>query len=351
MMFNHIQTTMTLKRARAIFFLLVCLALSCLTGCSPNRVSTTLDEYVERLARVMDDKAPNVNFTPTQTFPSKAELRQEVQSLSLNVREFLNLPNCRLSTLVAERNTALGKTQPPSQRFVYEVTVTQALQECADTATDESVQKQLRELAFAKQSQLSANYANLLQTSDELILAFSQAQGVFAGDSSDGLHATIAALQYLTAVNPQQSRLAVQSEQLEEHLQSLLQHRLPAKLWRTQSHLAESLQTINAWLAPLFKELNCKSTDGAQRAEILRNVFMLFFAEQIQPLAAQVNTYHYQLSPVLTELLKAPNLSPKLLDSVQQRIDAHDIYSAAVREHIELWQDLFSRCAITVTAQ
>ena len=169
-----------------------------ITSCSQHQnLPEAMQDYHQRLARILDTEAIDVELSASINFPSKSEVFREPQALNFNFREFYALPNCRLNTLIAERNTGLGKTQLPSQRFIYESDLLIALAECVQISDDEALKNKLTKVLEAKRNQYPNNYANLLQTSDEIVLSFTRSKGFVSGDLSDGLQETQIALQYL----------------------------------------------------------------------------------------------------------------------------------------------------------
>jgi len=110
----------------------VVMAVSLLQGCfgAPS-IDDTMDEYTTRLSRVLDkpltqealsqEASPDSTFVaasnialPSHTYPTLAELGNNVNPLNINIREFYAIQDCELGRIVAERNTALGKTHSTS---------------------------------------------------------------------------------------------------------------------------------------------------------------------------------------------------------------------------------------------
>ena len=186
-----------------LFILFILLGVN---GCSQHQsLHNAIEEYHARLARVLDVEAPEADFNADLGFSSRQSYFSDMPTVSLNVREFFNIPNCPLSSLIAERNTGLGKTQLPSQRYVYEVELVSAITYCLNNAEESAIKQKLAEILATKKTQLPINYANLITTSEETWLALSQANGFISGDSSDGLNPTLSALRYLLDVSPDNS--------------------------------------------------------------------------------------------------------------------------------------------------
>lgn len=329
-----------------LFILFILLVVN---GCSQHQsLHNAIEEYHVRVARVLDVEAPEADFKADLGFASRQSYFSEMPTVSLNVREFFNIPNCPLSSLIAERNTGLGKTHLPSQRYLYEVELVSAITYCLNNAEESAIKQKLAEILTTKKTQLPVNYANLITTSEETWLALSQANGFISGDSSDGLNPTLSALRYLLNVSPVNSTSDVlSSEQLEDALQALKRSRLMARQWRSQQLIIDWFTQTNPWLSEHVDTITCQSPASEAQAKILRNVFMLFFAEQIQPIASQINHYHFQLEPLLEAFDEHHILPQQWRDSVQKNIRQHQEYREVMREHVIIWQGLFKRCGLS----
>ncbi|MDM7861118.1 DUF3080 family protein [Alteromonas sp. ASW11-36] len=328
-------------RLNVVALLLVLLA----SGCSRHQeLPDALYEYHQRLARVLDVDALEVSFVYDKRFNNRQSMYQEPDTISINVREFFNLPDCSLSTIIAERNTALGKAHLPSQRFVYEVELLQGLQACIDVTRQGEVKDKLISLHRLKSNHLPINYSNLLATSDEVFLSLTQSPGFISGDASDGFHESISAWQYLRDIRATENS-EIDSTELENHLKTLEQTRLLARQWRSQQILIQWLTASNVWLSSLLNDWQCDSLQQQQKATTLRNVFSLFFADKIQPIASQLNHYHYQLLPIIQSLIDDPVITASWREAARQHLTAeHEEYRAAMMAHIKIWQTLFAQC-------
>ena len=321
-------------------------------GCSQHQnLPTAIEDYHQRLARVLDTETLNVEFLANLPFPTKSDVYRQPQPISFNFREFYSLPNCRLNTLIAERNTGLGKTQLPSQRFIYETDMLAALNDCIEISEDEKIKNKLGEVLQEKQKQYADSYANLMQSSDEVTLSFAHASGFVSGDPSDGLHQTQIALQYLLKLNNLNLQEAsVDGAQLEASLKDLIQFRLVARMWRSQQLITQWFEAITPWLENHTAELICTNRSDRETLQYLNNVFMLYFVEEIQPIAGQLNNYHYKLLPVLQSFSNNVQLDPEWRGSIITHIsNQHQNYKQAMQNHIVVWQTLLKRCGMSPT--
>ena len=407
----------------------IVIAVGFLQGCfgAPS-IDDTMDEYTTRLSRVLDKpllenerplidthltdspfiasplNANNSLALPSQTYPTLSELGNNVTTLNINIREFYAIQDCELGRIVAERNTALGKTQLPSQRLQYEHRVLNALADCEARlkAADNPIASTVAEWREQKQAQYQSVWANVVQTSTEMKLGLSMAGTPLQASENKDAKASVNALNFInglaetlkhdsvvegklkakhlsegdasTAIaNFEDARFvdtnivdtntiektndinvevsASDSGELEQQLQIIASSRLPAKLWQTQAILHNRLASLNHVLAPALNSVQCKNGITSDKATILRNVFYLYFIEEIQPIASTLNSYHYQLQPLWKQWLENAALSAPFKAHIRTHaIDNFVQYSATMKAHVTLWQDFLGRCNLSPTA-
>lgn len=303
-----------------------------------------LSDYQQRLANVLDASAPQALPAPTLALPSVRDMRAQTAQLSIKLNEFYALQECPVATLIAERNTALGRTQLPSTRYVHEVRLIAGLQDCLARTQDEKMRTQLLSWLSAKQADLSANWVNLMLTSEETQKAFGTNQGLIAGDESDNLSSVSQALSGLVSLAQTPSD---DIAQVEAQLKQLADSPLPARLWRSQRLLGDTLAQTTQWLNTHTETISCKNNATKQRAEYLNNVFRLYFIGKIQPLAASLNQYHYAIEESFQTLLNHAEVTPVFKDHLQRQLAHYTRYQQQLREHVMFWQRFLRRCGMS----
>jgi hypothetical protein len=322
----------------------LCLCLS-IFGCSNgDKLHSHLADYQARMANVLNVDSINVPAVTLPNYPKIKNLDHQVPEQSIKLFEFYQLKHCSLYTLIAQRNTSLGRLQLPSTRFVYEKALLIALSDCIQKTTDPSLKESLQEWYAIKQQNIGASWASLMQFSSELKRTFSSNSGSIEGSKYDSLVQTKQALDFLMQVN---QNPMLSSEELEKHLKNLNTQPLPAKLWYSQLLLTQHLSYLTPWLIQNTSDLNC-AQGSKDKVKYLSNVFQLFFIEKIQPIAGQINNYHYQLSPIFEQLIQHPDLSvayKQYIQALGQQEFAE--YQQAMQKHIMFWQELFKRCNLS----
>jgi hypothetical protein len=390
--------------------------LATLFGCfGGDTVKQSIEDYAERLSRVLDTPLPDTFndkiTTPLPKLADSATLKHTLEGVSINLREFYALQDCELGTVVAERNTSLGKSQLPSQRLAYESKLLSVLKSCeaalvaSDRVSDSEnadknalkKNKALAETIASWREQKSQDYsktwANLIQGSQELRLALNTPERLFSVENNKDALSSVNALFYLSSLNnmpfsydetaskqsaktltTNQNRVGdasegdkgsasgkvidkspidieeslIDSSELEQQLQIIRSARLPATLWHTQQTLTQNLSLLTELLTTELDAVSCPEGRASDKAKILRNVFYLFFIEEIQPVGSLVNQYHYKLTPLWEDWLKQPSLHEEFKNYIkQQSQNGFDEYSHAMKAHVNLWQGFLGRCNLS----
>ena len=367
----------------------ISVAMFALLGCfGGSTVKQSIDDYAARLSRVLDTPLPD-SFndkitTPLPKLADSATLKHAIEGVNINLREFYALQDCELGTVVAERNTSLGKSQLPSQRLVYESKLLNVLRSCEAALTKENESNQ-RNAALAatiaswreqKTQDYSKTWANLVQGSQELRLALNTPERLFSVENNRDALSSVNALYYINslsnkelllsdmyssntassdteteATNENNSESIIESSELEQQLKIIRSARLPATLWHTQQTLTQNLSLLTNLLETQLDAVSCPEGRASDKAKILRNVFYLFFIEEIQPVGSLVNQYHYKLAPLWEDWLAQPSLHEEFKRYIrQQSQDGFNQYSSAMKAHVNLWQGFLGRCNLSPVA-
>ena len=367
----------------------ISVAMFALLGCfGGSTVKQSIDDYAARLSRVLDTPLPD-SFndkitTPLPKLADSATLKHAIEGVNINLREFYALQDCELGTVVAERNTSLGKSQLPSQRLVYESKLLNVLRSCEAALTKENESNQ-RNAALAatiaswreqKTQDYSKTWANLVQGSQELRLALNTPERLFSVENNKDTLSSVNALYYINslsnkevllsdmyfsntapsdteteATNENNSESIIESSELEQQLKIIRSARLPATLWHTQQTLTQNLSLLTNMLETELDAVSCPEGRASDKAKILRNVFYLFFIEEIQPVGSLVNQYHYKLAPLWEDWLAQPSLHEEFKRYIrQQSQDGFNQYSSAMKAHVNLWQGFLGRCNLSPVA-
>ena len=319
-----------------------------LGACSKqNQLEKDLEAYADRLESFTGIVVDDVDNRYSLNLAPKTSLKQDVPDFTINLREFYAFNECSLNQLVAQRNTALGKMQLPSARFAYETQLIAQMRACADflrsaDGKNEELVNKLESWTITKQASLPLVWANLITQSNETYGMLSKSSGFIQGNASDDFQGTKQALRYLISSKTEHP---VDLSALEGHLQQLDNSNLLSKKWRSQLLVKRQLDAMSALLTQYLQTNTCNTPAQEKDLNIMRNIFTLFFAEKIQPVGGELNRYHYQLSPIIAELLAIHDWPESFSSFVKtHHFVEHEEYKASMQKHIELWQSLFRRC-------
>ena len=327
--------------------LVIIISLTLLSSCGfQPGINDDIDDYAARLSRVTGTDIVFSSPVTTFEYPADNQLSWPLQTFEISLTEFYSLQSCELGTLVAERNTTLGKQQDQAAAFAYELSLLNTLDNCIAALDGKSkgLAQKLQDWQQRKRQQLPEVWGNLLQTARESKLAFSQSPELLSVERKDDDSAAVTALAYLVSLS---DKTDVSLNELNRQLKVLDSSRLPAKIWRTQDLLAARLSDLTRALKLTLPGVPCENGRASEQAEILRNVFYLFFIEKIQPAGSRLNHFQYQLAPVYEQLLVSPAVHPAFKQYIEARNSDFQAYQTAMSEHVKLWQSFLGRCNLS----
>ncbi|TBX27310.1 hypothetical protein TK45_00730 [Bowmanella sp. JS7-9] len=264
----------------------------------------------------------------------------EADALQITLSDFHQLKGCAAQSLIAERNTTLGKLQAPSQRFLYQRALLEALGTCQTSNSDDTLVKKLAGWQQDLQARQPYSIARLVDQSREITNSLTNSgQGIV---SEESYSASLAAFSYLARVVTQQVK--ADSKTLETHLQQIDRQRLPKRLYNQFKMQAHYLNALNDWQNNLT--FTCPNGRAGKSVEYAVNVFNRYFIQGIQADAGQANQLYYTLMPTLETLKSVELVSPEFRTNIDAITLAFNASQQAIREHVTFWQDVYRRCEI-----
>lgn len=298
-----VRTTNNFIKCVALFSS-VLITSSCGWQQSPNDI---FSEYRERLTNVLgnDSIAPFGAFE----FIKLPRYRENDNQQRIELKRFYQLPECGIKTIIAERNTSLGKLSSPSNRLHYEITLQQALAKClAIVSSEESVN--IKELQWKKLGTLKMAVSQLLNGSMDIRNSISS-PGLFIdeeaayGTSSVAWQDLLSQLQPLLANNINDTditRIDWQHSRLERNLRSLAEEKLVSRLINTFAVFNHHLPVVTAGLVETQRALQCHNPKTKQQIEYVGNISQLFFIKKLQPIVSKANDSYYKIMATLKAL-------------------------------------------------
>lgn len=307
------------------------------------------DVYVTRLERVLDRDAPEIEIQPLQ-FPPPRQLEGRKSDAELSVREFLSLRGCRLHTVLAHRNSQMGKVASQSQRLFNDLEILATGPECVEQLKNKDLATKLAKLIARKQAQLPQQLAHALLQQNEN-RAFWQ-----AGNES-----------HLQAYSPAQKSIAHLAEfsrevlagrtnfsdternQVERHLGELRFGQGGDALFES-NRLLVALARADALINARLQQPLCFNAQTTPAARHFQTVVTKIFVQQVQPVSIQLQKIDRDLLEDYDrwEDLLLPFASPAYQHWTQRRRQRMQQRQQAPSQHVARVQQLFSQCGLTV---
>lgn len=228
-----------------------------LVGCGGGDASDTLLRDYQRALAERLDLTPPAHATPRNigAFPELRERRVSIPETREGMLDIYALRECHITTLVAERNSTLGRVAPASQRWQYELELWRRLASCLSGEVPGRLAAEdlarLERLTAIKREQLPRATWNGLFGSEEWAQSFSRVSSVLAPDALAPPSEQLAALDYLNELSRapfEANRPLPSPEALEGHLRALNDRPYTAQLLRTLLLAEQRLAEANALL-------------------------------------------------------------------------------------------------------
>lgn len=339
--------------------MLAALATFGLSACEPfSQPESMFDEYVKRVARVLDVEAVLTSPGLPPELPRRRERGRTIAPIEMSMLDFLALYGCELQHVVGERNSSLGKVMHPASLLDYELRFLRSATDCLASISSGSVRDKLTDVIARKRLALPDAVWNAVWISPEIENLFTRSRGPLGVDLDQNamsemegaLTLLIVALRRMEsgdlgvdykAFDPVYRRWQVQplAGQL---LQSavLTTHRLNDAAMIVESRLGDR---------PL-----CHKGRGNRQAEIMRSMFLSVYIGHVQPYIAAVQRSRQALLPHLRALAELPGADPNgaveryALQAFGEQAE-YGIWAdfdQTVRRHTLAWQRLLDQCGM-----
>lgn len=338
--------------------MLILLSITALcVGCQPTPdAERQMDNYLERVARVLkQDVAPfDTNQLSHYRLPERRERLYDIPTERISLLDLLiDVNQCKpLQQRIAERNSVLGKVMPWSSRLGYEGELIRALDNCRHTLENDPQQQDLltslNDIAERKRSQLPAVFWNAINASSETenYLRFANEPLPVSEILSDE---ALPALQQLTAIgNALPERLPPPTSELDPLFQALQRSPHSSQLITALAQTRHGLHQATTMLRARPANYLCPMNQPSERSKILLNVFVLFYAGEIQPYLAQLQRLGEPWAEQIRQLRAVPHIPPATAQALDQLVGTPaslwGSYRQAVEEHTRAWQDVLGAC-------
>ncbi len=336
-----------------------------LTACAEPGGQALLEDYASRVSNVLEVDIRLDLPAAAQEIPALPARRDRVLP-TINLREGVidvwNFEQCGMISIIAERNSSLGKMMLPSQKMRYEIRFFQALQDCraqmlALPAPDESQLgfiKRLENIYKIKRQNLPAEIWNGIYNSEEMSEQFARGKPAFAlnEEATGEVQRALGQMHALAKLANADPVIAPEwLDNIEDNYYAFYSNHLGARLLTTLPMLIQVLdRTATAINKRLEQEPFCYPGHRPPRANNLLNVFRKYYAGQIQPYLAQVQRegrQWLQRHDEIMGLLPAPVAMQAYrlrVVSISAEGGLWQQWQRAVRRHTQDWQDILGQC-------
>lgn len=331
-------------------FYLALLVLFSLSSCTQeNTASHLLNNYLTRLARVLDLEKPRITPSPVPHMPAAAQLQQDAAPVKIDLLDYWAFRECGLTLILSERNSVLGRVMLPSQLLHIDGRILRQLRYCEEQLKDPELLQLTQQLLAEKHAQWPVRYWNATIAAPELHRFWSSATTPLKPGEEATYTPAEAALHELQLLPQKLEASAAWPEItiLESHYQQLDAYALGGKLLQSLQLAHDYLLAANELLARATNQKNlCPRGNALKELDYARNVMRNYFVGEVQPWLAAINQRASLLLPRYQALVaqQDPQLQPLIVPFQQQVMQLHQDFLKQNRAHVAHWQALFDTC-------
>ncbi|MBU2955130.1 DUF3080 domain-containing protein [Marinobacter sp. F3R08] len=330
-----------------------------LAGCNPfSEAGPMMDEYVERLARVLEAPPQFSEIDSANQLPRRRDRVLTVPELDMGMLDFLSLYGCELQYVVGEKNSVMGRVMQPLNRLRYEVRFIEAARECLPEIEDEDFSDELEEAIESKLESLPIAIWNATWGVEEIEKLFTLAKGYYpvAAEGNpvsdlavdiDRLNAAVARLRADDLTVSLEFAGSVHQRWQAEYRAGQLINSALLLTARLQDGTRLLMQRIEG--RPL-----CLNGQPNNQSDIVQNMFFSVYIEKIQPYMSSVRQARTALIEPFEHLARIQtDVMPERFADWYQRHLSQDApkglwqeLDAAMMEHTRAWQELLGQCGM-----
>ncbi len=282
-------------------WLLLLLSTSFITGCIDTDPAQSLVEtYAERTSRAIDvdfDLQLNKTAELYPTLPDRRDRTESLIPITEGLIDVLDLKQCGLIDLIAQRNTSLGKLAGGSQRLIYELEFIPKARDCQTLLTGDErkveVLDRVTEINQIKSENWPKQIWNSLYISAEMEQHFSLGGSPIPPEADYSTAELMLTMQRFAEIaqthRDDDWQTPSFTNKLERDYETLYRSNFGSEWLASMALLTQVLeQTSEAINQRLNGRPICFNQRQNQKSEILWNVFMKFYVNSLQPYIAHV---------------------------------------------------------------
>lgn len=329
-------------------------------ACDPfSSPDSMMDEYLSRLARVLDVEANHTAVESVMLMPRTRDRRVEVPELDINMLDFFSLYGCGLQVVVGERNSSMGRLMTPLNHLRYDIRFIAAAQQCLPEIHNLKLKKRLHQAIEQKQQRLSLTSWNAIWAGEAMAELLSLSKGYFTieDETNAELGQLVAGLELTRDTIKQllNTKQKVDLEPLGEVQQRWTFGHQAGQLLNSAKRLTHRLDEATVLMEKrLQKKPLCYLSKPNQQAKRVEGVFFRVYIARIQPYISAVSRAGKQVFDLLDDLatLQSNAMPASFMQYYQQVIDRSNTegiwrqFEQAVKRHTKSWQALLKQCGM-----
>ena len=330
-------------------WLILVLGIGLSQGCTwQPPAEAMLDDYLERLARVLRQPEVDLQRQAPQRMPRPRELRVELEAIRINLVEFWGFRDCGLTPILSERNSILGRVMPDSRHLHMDGRILLQLDYCKTELEDPELLALARELAELKRAQWPGRYWNATLAAPEMQSFWSPSRGSLDPQDKISFRTSQTALSYLATLPERLKEDRWPAiDDLEQQYQTLEQQPQGGKLLQSLQISLDYLKAANGLLADAIENASlCPQGRVYRELDYARQVMTGRYVGKLQPWFAQLDRGAQQLFGQYHQLVRqqSPELQTRIQPFVNWMWTLHTSFQQQNREHVAHWQQLFRDC-------
>jgi len=343
---------------RRLFVILLVLGLA---GCSGDSPEAMFENYLERLANVTEIELDEAIALPAvPSYPRARDIVLPVDDIRIGVITYLEMTRCGLVGEISSRNSSLGRVQRESGRLLYELNVFRKLSECETqlqgSKKNQEFGRKIESLRQAKADNLPKVFWNATFAAKEFRVFMDTATNPLQRSEEISVARFERPIRYLASLGAKlEEAPSIPPNEFEQLYFELQADKTGGKIVRALSASQLYLDRVAQLLEQAASTGRlCPMGRKTRRAEYLFNVFVKFYAGEVQP---YISRLHQAASPLL-ESAKHLKESQKVeippafesyyaaaLDpETEQGLWRH--FNAALQRHTRAWQAVLKPCGM-----
>ncbi|MEC7376015.1 MAG: DUF3080 domain-containing protein [Pseudomonadota bacterium] len=331
-----------------------------LAGCDPfSEARPMMDEYVERVARVLETEPRYSDIPAASQLPRRRERVLTLPDLDMGMLDFLSLYGCELQYVVGEKNSVMGRVMQPLNRLRYEVRFIQTARECLPDIEDEDFAGELTDAIESKLASLPIAVWNATWGVEEVETLFTLSKGYYPvaaveGNPVSDLARDIARLNGVVT-ELESGNLDVSLDFVGEVHQRWQAEYRAGQLINSARLLTARLRDGTALLRQRIEGRPlCLNQQPNNQSDIVQSMFFSVYIGKVQPYLSAVSQGRTALiepferladqqAGVMPEAFRPwyrHHLSQTGAESLWQALDL------AIADHTRAWQDLLGQCGL-----